>query len=265
MARAIQALATRTNQSKIECHSQYYRYLFIFMFYLPSNRWSSSSSKPNRKNSNSMSIFASMQPQSAGNCSASNGKQNKQSYANTKYYSTLMTGYNKSSSYPNFNSSGGIQHGSHHHSYHRHSASNLITITPSQTTATIVTTPSASHLHQQQKSAMAISFTAPKTEPTISTSHLSHQKASSALTISVAAAAIATKFSQNNNNSSTSNANLKSTSGRSHSFGGAANQQMLSTNVAGDLSSDREFFIQQIAEQAINWMLSNKNERLTTV
>lgn len=174
-----------------------------------------------------MTNFASMQPLLTPNCGAANGKQNKQSYGNTNYYSTLTAGYNKSSSYPNFNSSGGIQHGSHHHSYHRHSVSNLITITPSQTTASIVTTPSASHLHHHAKSI--------------------------ATTISSSAAGINSKLSQNNNNNFTSNANLSSTNDRLHTFGGAANQQILSsTNVVGDLSNDRDFFIRQIAEQAIN-------------
>lgn len=222
------------------------------------NRWSSSvkphtkggsDSKTHRKNSNPMSNFTSMPPQSTGNCCTVSSKQSKSSYGSTNYYPPSTTGYNKSSSYPNFNSSGGIQHGSQHHSYHRHSVSNLITITPSQTTASIVTTPSTLHLHHQQKSASAaITFIAPKTKPAISTS----QKPSMPMTINESTLAMATKLSQNNNNNSTSNANLNSATGRSHSFGGVANQQMLNANVTSDLSSDREFFIRQIAEQAIN-------------
>lgn len=157
------------------------------------------------------------------------GKPNKQSYSSPNYYSpatpatsasasssSTTPGYNKSSSYPNF-SSNGMHPGSHHHSYHRHSVSNLITITPSQTTASIVTTPSTSHLHQSHKSTTAINFIAPKTKPSIASPQLPHpntlvslaaSESATGVAATAAAAAIATKLSQNNNNLSTNNANL---------------------------------------------------------
>lgn len=197
-----------------------------------------------------------MQTQSVENCGTINGSKScKQSYANTNYYSTSTAGYNKSSSYPNFNSSGSIQHGNHHHSYHRHSVSNLITITPSQTTASIVTTPSASHLHhhQHKTASTTINFIPSNTKPAISTSQLPHQQATTTLTMTIGGSTSSKLSKTNNNNNSTNNANLNSANGSLHSFGSnTVNHQALNTNVTGDLISDREFFIRQIAEQAIN-------------
>lgn len=82
-------------------------------------------------------------------------------------------------------------------------------------------------------------------ETTISTSPLLPQNATMSMKIACPVTSIAAKLSQNNNNNFTSNANLSSAIDRSHSFGGA-------TNVVGDMNSDREYFIRQIAEQAIN-------------
>lgn len=199
----------------------------MFFLFFPF-RWTSSSKvhskvgndiKTHRKNSNPMSNFnfVAMQQQS----NTTNGKQNKQIYPipnNNNYHTTSTTCYNKSSSYPNFNSSGNTQHGNQHHSYHRHSVSNLITITPSQTTASIVTPSAGLTQHQQQKPTNCVGLS-----PAIS-------KTSSA--------AIATKLNQN------------TTNGRSSSTGGS--KQILTKNVIGDINSRLEFLCLQMTEQAIN-------------
>lgn len=98
------------------------------------------------------------QKQSNSNGNNVRSKSKKTYSTNNNYHATPTTHYNKSSSYPNFssNSSSGSSTGSinnnqqyinvsgqtpnqPHHSYHRHSISNLITITPSITTPSIVT------------------------------------------------------------------------------------------------------------------------------
>lgn len=179
--------------------------------------------------------------------SNNNNKQNKPIFAvpNSNYHSTNSSGYNKSSSYPNFSSSTNMQHGSQHHSYHRHSVSNLITITPSQTTESIVT-PSAPIA--QQKSANCIGLMSSVTKTTASAVASSHNKNSHTSM---------TKHSQNNNNNNISILNHNNSQHhnmglRSNSIALTGSKHSHTKNVIGDINSRLEFLCLQMTEQAIN-------------
>lgn len=106
--------------------------------------------KSYRKNSNPFPIYNKVNHRQSHSSGGSNYRSGS---------SSSQMNYNKSSSYPNFPSSSNMGG----HQQHRHSVSNLITITPSQTTASI-TTPSAS-MGQHHAAATAGLF--PSTNKTI--------------------------------------------------------------------------------------------------
>lgn len=188
--------------------------------------------KPIRKNSNPMINynFSNNGVATSGNSSAVN-KPSKLAYSTptSNSYSTTPTGaYNKSSSYPNFNA----PHGNQYHSYHRHSVSNLITITPTQPTASLLTQ-SAPISHQPQKSTNCVNLITS-----------ANQKAT-ALQSSILTTA--KNHQNNNNNTSTVNNNKSASSART-----AGGKQAPNKNAIGDINSRLEFLCLQMTEQAIN-------------
>lgn len=260
----------------------------IFLFNLICS-WSSGTkthkgghdSKSHRKNSNPMPNFnfnssQQHQPQSHQQ-SNSQMNQNKQTYSiSSNTYSTSPSSsssvmcYNKSSSFPNFNSNGNMSghHFSHNNTYHRHSVSNLITITPSQTTSTIVT-PSAPISHkqpknQQQQNPIDLLPAAVTTKTTCSSIQSLRPVSNSvginnsnnnsnnnngnptSITASVTVAAVTTnasKLNPYNNARSSSSGSASSTSNGKH---------VNTRNTVGDINSRLEFLCLQMTEQAIN-------------
>lgn len=242
-----------------------YKNLFVY-------RWNPGSkahkgghdNKTHRKNSNPMQNFnfnASQQQQQQHQSQQQTNNQmnqNKQNYSITpNNYSTspssVQACYNKSSSFPNFSSNGnmsGGHHFNHNNTYHRHSVSNLITITPSQTTATIVT-PSAPISHKQPKNQPNSIDLLPSsvTKTTCSAMQSMRSIPSNGLNSTTTVITTLPPPSTTTNASKLNQYNARSSS----SGGNGSNAKHLSTkNTVGDINSRLEFLCLQMTEQAIN-------------